>query len=94
MQDRQDVADQLIQDVQDVEVMLVHQLDVVTEHIFVFVHQAALMGHRLVTLERHLEHIVDVQLTHVDVYKGQLLQFVVLTAAAQEHQCVQVPHFN
>ena len=91
VQDRQDVADLLRQDVQDVEVMHVQQLVVAMEHIFVYVHQAALMGTQLVTLDRDQEHIVDVQLTHVDAYKGQIFQFAVLTAAAQGLHFVQVP---
>jgi hypothetical protein len=74
--------------------MHVRQLVVAMEHIFVYVHQAADMEDQIVTLERLLEHIVDAQLTHVDVYKGQILQFVDSTAAALEHQCVQVQHFN
>ena len=74
--------------------MLVHQTDVVMEHIFVYVHQVAVMDVALVTLERLQEHIVDVQLTHVDVYTGQILQFADLMAAEQVHQCVQVQPFN
>ena len=74
--------------------MLVHQQVVVMEHIFVYVHQVAVMDVALVTLERLQEHIVDVQLTHVDVYTGQILQFADLMAAEQVHQCVQVQPFN
>ena len=74
--------------------MLVHQQVVVMEHIFVYVHQVAVMDVALVTLERLQEHIVDVQLTHVDVYTGQILQFADLMAAEQVHQCVQVRPFN
>ena len=74
--------------------MLVHQQVVVMEHIFVYVHQVAVMDVALVTLERLQEHIVDVQLTHVDVYTGQILQFADLMAAEKVHQCVQVQPFN
>ena len=74
--------------------MLVHQTDVVMEHIFVYVHQAAATDVALVTLERLQEHIVDAQLIHVDVYKGQTLQFVDFKAVEQVHQCVQVQPFN
>lgn len=91
MQAQQDVADLLIQAVQDVEVMHVQQLVVAMEHIFVYVHQVELMEDQIVTLDRDQEHIVDVQLTHVDVYKEQILQFAVLTAAAQGLHFVQVP---
>ena len=94
VQARQDVVDLLIQAVQDVEVMHVRQLVVAMEHIFVYVHQAADMEDQIVTLERLLEHIVDVLLINVDVYKGQILQFADSLAAALEHQCVQVQHFN
>jgi len=91
VQERQDVVDLLIQAVQDVEVMHVQQLVVAMEHIFVYVHQVALMEDQIVTLVEVLEHIVDVQLTHVDVYKEQIFQFVGLTAAAQGLHFVQVP---
>ena len=74
--------------------MLVHQQVVVMEHTFVYVHQAAVTDVALVTLERLQEHTVDVQLTHVVVYKGQILQFADLMAAEQVHQCVQVQPFN
>ena len=74
--------------------MLVHQQVVAMEHTFVYVHQAAATDVALVIWERLLEHTVDVQLTHVDVYKGQILQFADLTAAMQVHQCVQVRPFN
>ena len=74
--------------------MLVHQLVVVMEHTFVYVHQAAVMDAEDVILERLQEHIVDAQLILVDVYKGQTLQFVDFKAAEQVHQCVQVQPFN
>jgi|TARA_B100001013_G_scaffold99182_1_gene55803 hypothetical protein len=74
--------------------MLVHQLVVVTEHIFVYVHQEAVTDVALVTLERLQEHIADVQLTHVDAYKEQTFQFVDLMAVEQVHQCVQVQPSN
>ena len=91
VQERQDVADLLAKAVQDVEVMHVRQLVVAMEHIFVYVHQVALMDNQIVTLDQDQEHIVDVQLTHVDVYKEQIFQFVGLTAAAQGLHFVQVP---
>jgi len=91
VQERQDVVDLLIQAVQDVEVMHVQQLVVAMEHIFVYVHQVALMEDQIVTLVEVLEHIVDVQLTHVDVYKEQIFQFVGLTAAAQGLHFAPVP---
>ena len=94
MQAQQDVVDRLRQAVQDVEVMHVRQLVVAMEHIFVYVHQVEHRDAPCVTLERHQEHIVDVQLTHVDAYTEQIFQFVDLTAAEQAHQCVQVQHFN
>ena len=93
MQERQDVADQPT-DVTVVEVMLVHQLVVVMEHTFVYVHQAVNGDVAAVTLERLQEHIVDVQLTFADVSKGQILQFADLMAVEQVHQCVQVHPFN
>ena len=74
--------------------MHVRQLVVAMEHIFVYVHQVALMEDQIVTLDQDQEHIVDVQLTHVDAYTEQIFQFVDLTAAEQAHQCVQVQHFN
>ena len=88
------VADQLIQDVQDVEVMLVHQTDVVMEHIFVYVHQAEDMDVQTVTLGRLQEHTAVVQLTFADVFMGQTLQFADLMEAEQVHQCVQVQLSN
>ena len=76
------------------EVMLVQELVVVMEHTFVYVHQAAVTDVADVTLGRLQEHIVDAQLIHVDVYKGQTLQFVDFKAVEQVHQCVQVQPFN
>jgi len=74
--------------------MHVRQLVVAMEHIFVYVHQVEHRDAPFATLERRKEHIVDVQLTHVDAYTEQIFQFVDLTAAEQAHQCVQVQHFN
>ena len=74
--------------------MLVHQQVVAMEHTFVYVHQAAVTDVADVTLERLQDHIVDVQLIHVDVYTGQTLQFADLMAVEQVHQCVQVRPFN
>jgi hypothetical protein len=90
VQARQDVVDLLIQAVQDVEVMHVRQLVVAMEHIFVYVHQVADTVVQTVTLDRVLEHIVDAQLTHVDVYKGQIFQFADSMAVAQGLHFVQV----
>jgi len=89
-----DVADQQIMDVQDVEVMLVHQLDVATEHTFAYVHQAVDTVVQTVTLERLQEHTVVAQLTFADVFTGQTLQFADFTEAEQVHQCVQVQPSN